>query len=153
MASAFWTLEDGRGMAKRWALMSELLELITRELKEIEGAEAFYDYLELLIFREENGDIYNGYGGFYRKDECFTLDFDLRSFAPKNRDYFWRATQRALTRLKIENNPLRKGDELLLTQLLDMHKRIKKGEDPMILNFYDIVEPDPQEKLGPGWEV
>ena len=42
MASAFWTLEDGRALARRWTGMAYLLELITNELKEIEGAEEFY---------------------------------------------------------------------------------------------------------------
>ena len=45
MASAFWTLEDGRGFARRWSWMAELLELITNELKTIHGAEEFYEYL------------------------------------------------------------------------------------------------------------
>ncbi len=33
MASAFWTLEDGRGFARRWTGMAYMLELITNELK------------------------------------------------------------------------------------------------------------------------
>jgi hypothetical protein len=38
-----------------------------------------------------------------------------------------------------------------LTTLLDMHKRIKGGEDPMMLNDMTIVEPEPTENPGSGW--
>ena len=151
MASAFWTLEDGRGFARRWTGMAYMLELITNELKEIEGAKDFYKYLERFVYREEIGDEYNGYGGFIRKDENIMFNFDLRSFAPKNRDYFWQATQIALTKIRIQQNEKIDGIEFLLTTLLDMYKRIKKGEDPMLLNDMRIVQPEPTEKLGPGW--
>ncbi|MEO6357613.1 MAG: hypothetical protein ABIU77_01555 [Ferruginibacter sp.] len=60
MASAFWILEDGRGLAIRWSGMAYMLELVTHELKEIKGAEIFYEYMEKLVYREENGDEYNG---------------------------------------------------------------------------------------------
>ena len=151
MASAFWTLEDGRGLARRWSGMAYLLDLITRELKEIEGAEAFYEYLEPFVYREENGDEYNGYGGFIRGEEDIMFNFDLRSFAPQNRDYFWKAAQNALTRIKINHDDDNEGIEDLLTILLDMHKRIKKGEAPMLLNDMKIIKPATDEKLGPGW--
>jgi hypothetical protein len=151
MASAFWTLEDGRGLARQWTGMAYMLELITNELKEIKGAHAFYEYLERFVYREVNGDEYNGFGGFIRKDENITFDFDLRAFAPKNRDYFWRAVQNALAKIKIQNNKQNETVEFLLTTLLDMHKRIKKGEDPMLLNDMRVIVPEPTEKLGPEW--
>jgi len=151
MASAFWTLEDGRGFARRWSGMAYMLELITNELQEIEEAKPFYEYIEKFVYREENGDIYNGYGGFIRGDENIMFNFDLRSFAPKNRDYFWQAAQSALTKLKIQNNEQNEGIEFLLTTLLDMKKRIKKGEDPKLLNHMRTIEAEPSEKLGPGW--
>lgn len=151
MASAFWTLEDGRGFASSWSGMAYILKLITDELKTIKGAEEFYKYLETFVYREENGDTYNGYGGFIRENENIMFNFDLRAFAPKNRDFFWVATQKALTKLKIQDDNQTEGIVLLLTTLLDMHKRIKKGEDPMLLNHMTIVEPKPFEKLGPGW--
>ena len=66
MASAFWTLEDGRGFARRWSLMAYILELITDELKIIKDAEEFYQYLETFVYREEGGDTYNGHVGFIR---------------------------------------------------------------------------------------
>ena len=53
--------------------MACMLELITDELKEIEGANPFYEYLERFVYREENGDENNGYGGFIRKDENLML--------------------------------------------------------------------------------
>ncbi len=151
MASAFWTLEDGRALARRWTGMAYLLELITNELKEIEGAEEFYVFLEKFVYREENGDEYNGYGGFIRQDENIMFNFDLRTFAPKNRDFFWQATQSAMTKIKIQNDKQYEGIEILLTTLLDMHKRIKKGEDPMLLNDMRVIEAKSLEKIGPGW--
>ena len=132
--------------------MAYMLELITDELKEINGAEAFYKYLERLVYREERGDEHNGYGGFVRNDENTMFNFDLRSFAPENRGYFWKATQNDLTKIKVQNDRQNQGIEFLLTTLLDMHKRIEKGENPMLLNDMRIVKPEPTERLGPGWE-
>jgi len=152
MASAFWTLEDGRGFSRRWSWMAHMLELITEELNKINGAEDFYDYLEQFVFREENGDEYNGFGGFFRNDENIMFDFDLRSFTPKNRKYFWQATQNALTKLKLENDNNTEGTISLLTTLLDMHKRIEKKENAMELNHYSSIKPEPNEKIGPGWK-
>jgi len=151
MASAFWTLEDGRGFARRWAWMAYMLKLIVDELKTIEGAEEFYSYLEKFVYREENGDEYNGYGGFIRGDENIMFNFDLRTFTPKNRDFFWKATQQVLKRLKTGSDDKDEGDVFLFTTLLDMHKRIKKGENPIELNHLSIIKPEPEERLGPGW--
>src|SRR5690349_18147414 len=99
MASAFWTLEDGRGFARRWTAMAYILVLITNELKEIKEAEDFYKYLQDFVYGEEIGDEPNGYGGFIRGNKIIMFNFDLRTFAPQNRDYFWKATQKALTKL------------------------------------------------------
>lgn len=151
MASAFWTLDDGRTFTKRWSWMAYMLRLITDELKTIQGANEFYEYLEKFLYREEQGDIYNGYGGFIRNDENIMYNFDLRSFAPQNRDYFWDATQKALAKLKVVHNDSDEGIIFLLIALLDMHKQIKRGEDPMKLNHCRDIEPKPIEKLGPGW--
>ncbi|MEP1270350.1 MULTISPECIES: hypothetical protein [Flavobacteriaceae] len=152
MASAFWTLEDGRGFARRWSGMACILELITDELKNIAGAEDFYNYLEWFVIREDDGDEYNGFGGFIRNDENIMFDIDLRTFTPINRAYFWEATQKALIKLKMQKNENNEGIIFLLTTLLDMHKRIKKGENPMELNDMSTIEPEPSEKLGPGWK-
>lgn len=151
MASAFWYLEDGRGFARHWSSMAYMLRFITDELKTIKGAETFYDYLEPFVFREERGDDYNGYGGFIRNDESMMFNFDLRSFAPQNRDFFWMATQKALTKLIVATDNENEGFIFLLTQLLDMHKQILRGGNPMLLNHLTIIEPEPDEKLGPGW--
>ena len=152
MASAVWTLEDGRAFARRWSGMSRMLELITDELKRIDGAEDFYEYLEKYVFREENGDVYNGFGGFIRNNENIMFNFDLRSFSPTNRTFFWEASNKALKKLKLLNDEKNEGVILLLTTLLDMHQRVKNGGDPMELNHMNIIEPEPKEKLGPGWK-
>ncbi len=152
MASAFWTLEDGRSFSRPWSWMSSMLHRITKELKAMEGAEAFGTYLEKLVYSEEKGDIYNGFGGFIRGDENIMLDFDLRTFTPLNQEYFWIATQKALITLMVQKNDKNEGMIVLLSILLDMHKSIKKGEDPMQLNHLGTIEKDPMEKFGPGWE-
>ena len=152
MASAFWTLEDGRSFARRWSWMAYMLKLITEELKKIDGAEEFYEYLEKFVFREENGDEYNGYGGFYRNDENIMFNFDLRTFTPNNRNYFWEASQKTLTKLILENDDKNEGIIFLFTTLLDMHKKIKRRENPMELNHLNIIEPETNEKTGPGWK-
>ena len=153
MASAFWTLEDGRVVARQWRGMSYMLELITEELKLLKGAEDFYEYLKDFIYNEQEGDSPNGFGGFIRgsNNESVLLNLDLRTFAPQNRFYFWQATQNALTKLKLENCEENQGIESLLTLLLDMHKRYKRGEDPMLLTDFSLIPPVPNEKLGPGW--
>jgi hypothetical protein len=151
MASAFWTLEDGRGFARRWAHMAYMLKLITDELRAIDGAKEFFDYLEKFVYREEAGDIYNGYGGFIRGDENIMFDLDLRTFAPLNRQYFWRAAQMALRNLKITSPNKDDIIVFMMTELLDMHKRIERKEDPFRLNHMRTIEPGTNEKLGPGW--
>lgn len=92
-----------------------------------------------------------GLVGFIRDNESIMFNFDLRTFAPNNREFFWIASQKALSKLKIKNDNQTEGIVLLLTTLLDMHKRIKKGEDPALLNHMETIEPNPIEKLGPGW--
>lgn len=149
MASAFWILEDGRTFSRRWEPMSHALNFIITELKEIDGAGEFYEYLKRFVFREEEGDEPNGIGGFIRDNESVMLNFDLRSFAPKNREFFWQATQRAL--LKIQNDKSNDAFGLLLSTLLEMHSRIEKGEDPMLQNDTVVVQPPPTDKVGPGW--
>jgi len=151
MASAFWILEDGRGFSRKWSWMAYMLKIIAEELKEINGAEAFYNYINTFVYREENGDEFNGYGGFIREDENIMFNFDLRTFAPNNRSYFWEATQKALTKLMIAKNEADEGNIFLLTILLDMHKRIKMRENPMLLNHLTIIEPEPNKRIGPGW--
>jgi hypothetical protein len=151
MASAFWTLEDGRGFSRRWSGMAYMLRLITGELKDIREAKDFYEYLNEYVFHEEEGDKFNGYGGFIRRNETIMFNFDLRSFAPQNRDFFWEASQIALTKLIAANDNLKEEVTFLFIVLLDMHKRNRQGEDPMKLNHWTIIAPDPREKLGPGW--
>lgn len=131
--------------------MAYMLELITDELKGINGAKSFYEYLGYFVYREENGDHENGFGGFIRRNESIMFNLDLRTFAPKNREYFWLAAQKALTKLKVHEDDTNEGTVSLLTTLMDMHKRIEKGEDPMILNDTRNIKPDPNAKLGPGW--
>lgn len=152
MASAFWTLEDGRCYSRKWSWMAHMLLLITDELQHVKGAEAFYEYLEPFVFRDEKGDEINGHGGFIRNGESIMFNFDLRNFTPQNRNFFWIAAQLALTKLMIAKDVDNEGNIFMLSILLDMHKRILKKEDPMLLNHLICVNPESEEKLGPGWE-
>ena|SRR6476660_6632055 len=104
MASAFWTLEDGRGFSRRWRWMAHMLKLITDELRKLDGAEEFYEYLVQFVYNEDIGDQFNGYGGFIRENEDLMFNFDLRTFAPHNRVFFWEATQKAMAKLKEEKD-------------------------------------------------
>jgi len=151
MASAFWTLEDGRGFSRSCYDMAYILELIAIELKFIEGADKFYDYLKKFVYQKDKGDEFNGYGGFIRDGENIMFNFDLREFAPANRNFFWDATQKAFAKVKMQNDAKNEGTIFLLTILLDMHKRILKGENPMHLNDMRAIEPESLEKIGPGW--
>jgi len=153
MASAFWYLEDGRGFARRWISMFYMLELVNNEIGLIEGAKPFAEYLDYFIW-DADKDEYNGYGGFIRSDtdENIMVNLDLREFTPNNREYFWRGAQMALNKLVRQKNESNDGIIFLLTILLDMHKRIKRGEDPQSLNHLIRPEPYSGEKKGPGWE-
>lgn len=132
--------------------MAYMLELISAELKEIGGAAEFYQYLEPFVYREEKGDIYNGFGGFIRGSDNIMFNIDLRTIAPKNRTYFWRAAQEALMNLKVSNQDAGDGITALFIVLMDMHKRIERQEDPMLLNHLKRVEPVTFQRTGPGWE-
>ncbi|MDW7692880.1 hypothetical protein R9C00_10895 [Flammeovirgaceae bacterium SG7u.111] len=147
MPSAFWILEDGRTFSSRWSGLNYVLEYITDELKDMPGAEEFYEYLEEFVYREEKYDSSNGYGGFIRDEEDIMFNFDLRTFAPKNRRYFWEAAQNAL----INRQGKKASKKPILNSLLLMHEAVERGEDPMLLNNSSIVHPDPNEKHGPGW--
>jgi hypothetical protein len=149
MASAFWTLEDGRTFAMRCMTMAHMLDLITGEMRSIQGANDFYVYLERYVCHEENGDIPNGYGGFIRGDDNIMFNFDLREFAPQNRQYFWEAAQNVMNHLLVVNEG--QGVLPFFRILLDMHKRINRGEDPMLLNHLRMVLPETNERAGPGW--
>lgn len=151
MASVFWTLEDGRTLARRWSLMALALRLITDELKEIENAVEFYYFLEGFVIREDKGDEYNGYGGFIRQGTNIMFNFDLRTFAPENRTYFWQAAQNALSKIKEQKGDNNEQIEYILTTLLDMHNRIQMHEDPMHLNDLSSLMPETHDKIGPGW--
>lgn len=132
--------------------MLHMLELINDEIKHIEGAEEFSEYLDYYIWDEEV-DGYNGYGGFVRKstNENIMLDIDLREFTATNRGYFWKGAQNALRKLIIANDEKNEGMIYLIKELLDMHKRINRGEDPKLLNHLIIIEPASGSKQGPGW--
>ncbi|MFK8009594.1 MAG: hypothetical protein AB8H03_24750 [Saprospiraceae bacterium] len=152
MASGFWYLEDGRCFAQRVEGMGYFLSFINSEIEKIEGAKPFSEYLSQFV--PDDNDIPNGYGGFIKIDtnESIMQVFDLREFTIENRNYFWQGTQSALTKLIQADDSSFEGVIDSLKLLLEMHKRITKGESPNELN--DIREPYPLsgKKLGPGWK-
>ena len=152
MASGFWYLEDGRCLARRMSWMAHLLEIITNEMKNIKGAELFYEYLKPFV--PDQDDESNGYGGFIRKStgENVMMVLDLREFTPENRAYFWQAAQQTMQKLILQGEAQQEGDVFLLRLLLDMHKRINKGEAPeMLSDTGKHIEPYSGIKAGPGW--
>lgn len=153
MASTFWYLEDGRCFTRRWSLMFYMLELVNDEIREIEEAWAFSEYLNYFIW-DEKDDEYNGYGGFIRTStgEDIMPSIDLREFIPENRRYFWIGTQRALRKLINANDVENEEMIHLFKTILDMHKRITKGENPQLLNDLIVTELYSGDKKGPGWE-
>lgn len=79
------------------------------------------------------------------------FNFDLRTFAPQNRAYFWQATQSAFAKLKTQREGQLEGATAVLKSLLSMRKKIRRGGDPLELNDMHGLEPVPTEQLGPGW--
>jgi hypothetical protein len=152
MASAFWYLEDGRCFSERWSGMFYILELINNEIKLIPGGESFSEYLDYYIW-DEDADEYNGHGGFIRKStqESIMLDIDLREYTQENRTYFWKGAQEALRKLITTKDESKDGIIYIFTILLDMHKRIKLGEKPELLNHSREIEPYSGLQKGPGW--
>lgn len=153
MARAFWFLEDGRCLNSRWTRMGYLLRLILEEIKEIDKAGEFYHFIKSITPDED--DEGNGYGGFIRTSTNELIDFniDLREISPKYRKMFWDAAQRSLNKIKLANNPDDELGDYLLTRILDMHKRIERGESPNELNDLDNkTEEYSGKKIGPGWD-
>ncbi len=99
-------------------------------------------------------DEYNGYGGFIRKstNEHIMINIDLREFTLENRIFFWKGAQKALQKLILTDKEENEENIFLLKILLDMHKRIKQGEDPELLNHLVSTTPYSGEKKGPGWK-
>lgn len=133
--------------------MFYMLELINDEIKLIKGAEQFSEYLARYIW-DADVDIYNGHGGFIRAstNESIMLNIDLREFTEINRQYFWQGAQNALRNLITANDEKNDWMVYLLKNLLDMHKRIRRGEDPQLLNHLIRTEPYSGLKKGPGWD-
>ncbi len=150
MASAFWTLEDGRTFSYRWSHIARILEIIVDEMSLLKGAEKFHKFLS--EFTEKDGDEYNGFGGYYRGTKIVMFNFDFRAFAPKNRKFFWEAAQNSLKKLTLEEQEKNKRIIDSFAILLDMHKRINRGEPPVELNHSTIVEDYLGEKIGPDWK-
>ncbi|MEO1513427.1 MAG: hypothetical protein AAFV95_00395 [Bacteroidota bacterium] len=151
MASGFWYLQDGRGYARTVRFMVDLFEEIYNELASMETAREFAAYLSQYLFTDDHE--FNGYGGYYHKEtgESVMMHIDFREFTAENQALFWQAAQSRLNKLIRCNAP--KDEQLIeeLKLLLDMNKRAKRGEDPMLLNHMRGIEPPSGERKGPGW--
>jgi len=134
--------------------MFDMLKLINDEIKLLDGAKPFSEYLDYYIWDEEK-DEYNGHGGFIRAStgESIIPNLDLREFNEENRDFFWRGAQIALNKLISVNDESNDGTIFLFKILLDMHKRVKRREDPQLLNHLICIEPYSGKKKGPGWNT
>lgn len=151
MASGFWYLEDGRGYARRMSGMVVMLEEILSVMRELEGAADFAGYLNRYIPTEAHEA--NGYGGIFHLEtgENTQIEMDLREFRPENRELFWGAAQKRLDQLIAEGEEGKLWLVHMMKDLLDMRKRIRRGEDPMALNHLGVVVPPTGVLRGPGW--
>lgn len=153
MASGFLTLEDGRCFARRMYFVTNILDVINQEVKNLPSSEEFSQFLSIYIPGPD--DEANGYGGFYnnRIKENIMVDLDLREIAPMYRALFWNATQRALSAQIKKGLNDETGDLFLLKYLLDMHKCVNRREPQHELSdIGENINEYSGKRIGPGWE-
>lgn len=157
MASGFIILKDGRCLSRRWTHYDYLIELAIKELSSMKGkkAEDFKGWLQTLIPQE--GDEYNGYGGFIRKANGENVQrwLDLRELTTENQQLFWDSIQNTLSNL-ITKDKLHKDNENLISLLkrfLKMKHLVDIGDNPDNLSDWvkGYIEPPSGKRSGPGW--
>jgi len=151
MSLGFWILQDGRGYSRRIRFMIDLMKSIHAELKLIEGAEAFSQYLSKFLLTEDHK--VNSHGEYFNKitEEAVMVDIDFREFTVENQNVFWEAAQSLLNKMIRKNSIKDRVPIKELKLLLDMNKRAIKGENPMNLNHLEGIAPPTTEQKGPGW--
>jgi hypothetical protein len=80
------------------------------------------------------------------------FNLDLRTFAPCNRMFFWWWALRAFNNFKTPRYHKNETVHNHLTDLSGIHKKIKQGEESMLLNKLTMVRSETFEKIGPGWQ-
>lgn len=91
MANGFITLENGKDFFTRWTGYDMIIEIVIRELKEIDPQCTFADWLATQI---PEGGQYSGGALFYNaKNEMVQRILDLRELTENNRSLFWQALE------------------------------------------------------------
>lgn len=153
MASGFIIFEDGRCFAPRYTVYDEVINILIKESRKTDGANALSDWLELQIpqlTEEITAD--SGWGFFNeRTAEWQNRHLDLRSLTKENQDAIWRAAQWGNSEFLIygeQYSPLR----------YDIYKRFHTmfylsiiGSPPMELTDWNKPADPCDEKNGPGW--
>ena len=159
MASGFIILRDGRSLARRWTAYDYIIELVIDKLskKRLKEADDFKNWLQALLPNPD--DIYNGFGGFIRKDTGENVErwLDLRELTEENQQLFWESLQESLRELILDKQNQEYNSHIIfiLKYFLRMKKLADIGDDPTNLSDWrdGYVTPSTNKKVGPGWAV
>src|SRR5512133_2616404 len=144
MASGFIVLSDGRCFARRWWAYDQVLRAVSAEL---DGALREW-LLSLLPGTEDEEEL--GYGAWLRKSdkEIVRRFLDVRDLTHENQRRFHDAAKRANRKASSDSDLVLKK---CLSDLADMVDRADKGEPPLSLSDWTVVEPPSGKCLGPDW--
>jgi hypothetical protein len=151
MAKGFVTLRDGRLWWMGWRGYDLLLGLIIKALGPAQDEQQFKAFLRELVPPPDMPQSYEMGVGFVRPadDETVYRILDLRSLTPHYQEVFWRALQRAYTRIMLgaphEGTPFFAA---WVRELLRVRQAVARGQ----LWSDQIPMPFPDERIGPGWE-
>ena len=149
MAKGFITLENGEDFVTRWTGYDMILEIVTKELRNL-GDNEFADWLRTR-FPNENEE--KGDDEFCNsKNEMIQRIIDLRGLTKTNREKFWQALSIGAKNLRQfgEEYSILNPDRLV--ELMAAHSRVIDNFD--IDNETEkeiIVSGDKIDKVGPGW--
>jgi len=157
MASGFFILKDGRCLAPRWTVYDCIIEMVIRELSNVEDKDAqdFCYWLQTLIPHE--GDDYNGFGGFIRRSngEDVRRWLDLRELTEKNQILFWNSLKKSTAKINADEQPSERNEALMyiLNRFLRMKNLADNGDNPDNLTDWvkGYTEPSTGKQIGPGW--
>ncbi|WP_299256185.1 hypothetical protein [uncultured Aquimarina sp.] len=154
MASGFIILKDGRCFARRWTGYDEILKIVIKELRELEGGKPLAKWLKVIIPNDNLTDEMEAGWGFLdlESDEWISRKLDLRSLTKENQELFWEAIQRG----KINLNYQGQGYSILspdyFQEFYEMCELAEKGEPPMQLTHWNKLADPCNEQNGPGWK-
>lgn len=149
MANGFITLENGEDFVTRWTGYDMILEIVTKELRNI-GDNDFADWVRtrFLNENEEKGDAV-----FWNSEnEMIERIIDLRGLTKTNREKFWQALSIGAKNLGQFGKEYSNLNPDRLAELIAAHSRVV---DNFVIDHETekevIVGDDKIEKVGPGW--